>query len=355
MKKISLIIIPILLFGSMIAQAQDEATQKQLSQIAKQEFPNDPEGDITFGVEQGYPYYITHQSPSFITNIYVNTEMEKMSIHVITQSPGQINMFKKKYLTEPAFKKIQQYLSKYKKSLTVGWWFANYYANGKGYKEMVSFTEFEQGGKGDAVVNEKKIEEVYFDLQGNLLGKGDFDINKALTVTLDMTKGLDDYEGNGEESTHATEASLDLFKINTKYYIRNVKHDLYMDVYGNSMEDRGRVVVYKHTNSANQQFEILSVDARTKHKIQNVNSLKVLSGLPESTNIIQFESDAGERQIFEIEKVEGNSVFIRLALLYNGKYLGVEGNKGVNGSNIYEKESNPMDESLQWELIPVEN
>jgi Ricin-type beta-trefoil lectin domain-like len=340
MKKSTLLFLALFMYCINTTFAQDETTLKKFSNIAQQEFSNAEEGNITYGVEAGYPYYIMCQNPDFVTNIFVNDNMEKMSIHAKTQSPGQIDMFKKKYLSVVAFKKIQQYLSKYKKSLIVGGWFANYYANGNNSKEMVSFTEFEQKGKGDNMKdkNNFKILDIYFDKLGNFLGNEKFDINKALGVVLDMTKGVDDNEGNEENINHAKESNIDLFKINTKYYIRNVKFDLYMDVYGNSVEDRGRVVLYNHTTSTNQQFEIVSMDASGKYKIQNVNSMKVLSGLPESTNIIQFESDAGERQIWEIEKVEGNHNLIRFRMLYNGKYLGVASDNAKNGTDLYEKD-----------------
>ncbi len=355
MKKLNTLLILLLVFIVQASNAQDAATIEKLSQIAKQDFPKNEASDITFGVEAGYPYYIQLQDNGFRHILYVNEKFEKMystnTIEVLAMLPA----FRQKYIKRNAYPKIQKQLLKYKKSLEKGNWMPTYYEHAINNKSIISLLQYQEHGKGTITANGQtpSVGELYFDGDGNFLAKGEYNVAKALGFVLDYSKGHDDNEGNGEPPTYNGEDIVAPFKINTKYYIRNIKTDLYMDVYGNGMDDRGRVVLYKLTNSKNQQFEILSVDAAGKYKVQNVNSLKVLSGLPESTNIIQFESDAGERQIFEIEKAANSMHGVKFKLVYNNKYLGYQGTKPTNGTNIYEQNPN-LDDAQEWELIPVE-
>jgi hypothetical protein len=348
-KLISTLTILFCLLGK-VALAQSDEVKAKLSKIAQQEFANTPEANIEFAAANGPVYTITNEQGPFAQVMYINDKYERLYIHVQMRIPD-ISEFKKYYINKTRFANIQKYLAKYKKSLLVGGWIGAYYNSHVNNAEVISITEYEEPMKGERPASKVPLPELFFDKNGDFIAKGDFDVRNYLDVHIDESISLDDHEGNGHNNHDA-----DIFKINTKYYLRNVKHDLYMDVYGNSMEDRGRIVLYNFTSSTNQIFEILSIDASGKYKIQNMNSMKVLSGLPESTNIIQFESDEGERQIFEIEQVEGHHRnLVRLRLVYNGKYLGAEYKDAKNGTNIYERAFDPLDESMWWEFVPVEN
>jgi hypothetical protein len=341
MKKLILLLLINLIGAHITLQAQSDSAIKILTKIAKKEFPKAPAENIKYGIENGTVYYIMNDQHPYYQNIYLNHKFERLYAHISMQSPN-FSDFQKYYVNKTCLANIQKYLRKYKKSVLKGPWFAAYYKNINN-SELISIREFEDHGKGDWSNDKSNLGELFFDKNGKFIAKGDFDVLKYLGVHIDKSIRLDNTEGN-------------LFAINTEYYIRNVKYNLYMDVLGNSKENMGRIVLYNLTSTSNQKFEILSVDATGKYKIQNINSMKMLSGLAESTNIIQYDSDEGERQIFEIEKVEGNKHgLVRLRMAYNGKYLGVENKEPKKGANIYEHDANPLDESLMWELILVEN
>ncbi|MBK8352325.1 MAG: RICIN domain-containing protein [Saprospirales bacterium] len=323
----------VVIFITNNAYAQNDEMPSPLKKIANLKIKKSELGELSWSKDDDGIFIVTNSTQNYLTNLFINSNYELLYTEVFNTNPGY--MFADvigKYINKNASDLIEKKFKSKNRKIVESSWFWHYFKSEINNKEMIQYAAYIDADPQNPLPN------YFFDINGNFLfGDDNADIKKIMGVEIEKKYP---------------------YQINTLYYIKNKETGKYMDVYGNSKDNHGIIVQWNLTNSPNQQFQILSIDQNKHVKIQNENSLKMLSGVPEGKDIIQFESDEGERQIFEIDfdpnDTKGQNGYVKIKLTYSGKYLTIaSGNRNAEVVRIIEDYERFTDDQL-WELIPVE-
>jgi len=311
------------------AFAQNDEMPSPLKKIASLKIKKSELGELSWSKGDDGIYIVTNSTQNYLTNLFINSDYELLYTEVFNMNPGY--MFADvlgKYINKNASDLIEKKFKSNNRKIAESSWFWHYFKSEINNKEIIQYAAYIDADPQNPLPN------YFFDINGVFLfGDNNADIKKIMGVEIEKKYP---------------------YQINTSYYIRNKETGKYLDVYGNSKDNYGIIVLWDLTSSLNQQFQIMSIDQNKHVKIQNNNSLKMLSGVPEGKDIIQFESDEGERQIFEI-MFDPNEVskYVRIKFTYSRNYLSVVNYDSKAEINRVVEDYEKYSDAQLWELIEV--
>lgn len=138
-----------------------------------------------------------------------------------------------------------------------------------------------------------------------------------------------------------------------RYYIKNRKSGLYMDVQDFSSANGANILQWHFHGDVNQQFDLVH-EGNGAYAIYPVVSGKAFDiagpSVDNGANLHQWDYFGSNNQKFVVRQMDGN--FVQLIAMHSGKVIEVVNGSTDPGANVQQWDNNGQVTS-NWELVPV--